>query len=163
MQLANVSGSHSDLRGKVSGDTFKRSGDDGGGDAGCAPSHSRPSAALCVFKNSPARPLHLEVSVVCLFDTPMSRPQLADCSRSYPLTTPPAQPPLQRNAIVQRALTCTHPPPLRLSPFMLTLHFTTGHRSTPHPPAKQCQADLFFSTPPLCHPLIIPESHGPLL
>ncbi len=28
-------------------------------------------------------------------------------------------------------------------------------------PAKQCQADLFFSTPPLCHLLIIPEKARP--
>lgn len=85
-------------------------------------------------------------------------------------TTPPPPPPAQRHC--PTALTCARPPrlpPSLISPFMLTLHFTTA--TVPPPPsqkkkkspAKQCGVDLFFSTVPLCHLLIFPERHDALI
>lgn len=121
----------------------------------CTPSHSQ-STTLCALKNSP-RAADVFVSVVCLFDTAMSRPRLADCSRSDRTPSPTSAPhtpspltPRQPNVIVQQC----RPPPHTHTPtspsFLLTPALYDVHAlirlKKKNTPAKQQCLFLFSST-----------------
>lgn len=114
-----------------------------------------------MFKNSP-RTADVFVSVVCLFDTPMSRPQLADCSRSdHSSPTPAGAMPLSNGTDLRPS---SSPPSLPHLPIYAHPALYDSHRAPPpKSPAKQCRVDLFFSTLPLCHLLIFPERHDALI
>lgn len=92
------------------------------------------SATLCVFKNSP-RAADVFVSVVCLFDTPMSRPQLADCSRSdHSSPTPAGATPLSNGTDLRPS---SSPPSLPHLPIYAHPALYDSHRATAPLPKKK--------------------------